>query len=107
MLLAAILATIAAPAMAADACLTLKDARAKFPNVHLRYFIEGRKHGGRTCWFGNAPAPRVIRARLPMPRPYTEMTPQQRIDATYSSFIMVDIDPPGWFTIRARQVEGF
>ena len=100
-----IISVIATPALADGPCHTLAEARARWPNSYLHYNTERHRPNGRKCWFSGPHAARVIRARIPMSRP--DLTPQQRIDAAYSTFIMIQYDPPGWSAIKPRQVEEF
>ena len=78
------LAAISLTSPVAAACMSLAEARKEHPTSYLRYHTEGRRQGGRPCWFpvaNGAPAARPLwPVRLPISRP-VEVTPQQRIAA--------------------------
>ena len=93
-----------ATAHAEAICMTMVEARKAYPTSYLVY----RRIDGDRCWrpqTKGAPAARPLwPVRLPISRPI-EVTPQQRIDAAFGGFILIDFDPPGWATIRDRQAE--
>jgi len=50
-------------ARAADACLSLSQARAAYPAKYLVYYLDG----GRRCWSAQTPRQRTARHRAPPP----------------------------------------
>ena len=78
--LCALLVALCVSARAAPDCMSLSEARAAFPNVHLWYRLDG----GRRCWSDNGPTrrqPTVHRPRAPLapsmpaPRPTSVLWP--------------------------------
>lgn len=71
---------LAIPAMAAvPPCLTFKQARAAYPISYLKYHVEGRKPGGRHCWFAPGLGKLKSERKVTPTRRYTQRTdPQPR-----------------------------
>jgi hypothetical protein len=67
-------------AVASSGCKNMREARSIWPDSHLRYRLEGRRSGGRKCWYAGRHKPVLVREQPPRrdPAPQRDTASPQR-----------------------------
>lgn len=68
-------------ALASSDCKSMREARSIWPDVYLKYHIEGRRSGGRKCWY--APGEKTKRDTPPV---IVNATPAQAVSRISDGF---------------------